>query len=86
MVEWVQPSYTLAAILKEYGNDLHNFFKKYNSDESGPYGIRSDVINTFVRSCGKIKKRFKTKKNVNLIFNSQKSWILCYYIYFMCWR
>lgn len=58
-MECIRPSYTIANILKEHGGDLRNFFRKYNADESGPYGIKAEVIDTFVRSCGSLLRFVK---------------------------
>ncbi|EJU04865.1 atypical/PIKK/PI3K protein kinase [Dacryopinax primogenitus] len=51
MVQFV-PSKAIAAILSEYGT-LLNYLRANNPDEGsvGTYGVRPDVIDTFVRSC-----------------------------------
>lgn len=30
---------------------IHNFFRKYHPQESGPYGIAPEIMDTYVRSC-----------------------------------
>lgn len=30
-----------------------NFFRKYHPSDSGPYGIAADVMDSYIRSCGK---------------------------------
>ena len=30
-----------------------NFFRKYHPSESGPYGIAAEVMDSYIRSCGK---------------------------------
>ena len=32
---------------------IHNFFRKHAPQESGPFGIANDVMDTYVKSCGK---------------------------------
>jgi len=51
MLEFVENSSTIASILKDYGNDIQNFFRKNHPQEGAPYGIDPSVLNTFVRSC-----------------------------------
>lgn len=43
-------SVTVAEALNNEGSIL-NFFRKYHPSENGPYGISSDVMDTYVRSC-----------------------------------
>jgi hypothetical protein len=54
MVEFVNNSNNLAAVLERYGSDnqIQNFFREHHADPSAPYGIDPEVITTFVRSCG----------------------------------
>lgn len=33
-----------------------NFFRKYHPSESGPYGIASEVMDCYIRSCGESLK------------------------------
>jgi len=49
------PSKTIAAIVSEHGN-LLNYMRVHNPDEGsiGTSGIEPNVIDTFVRSCGKL--------------------------------
>jgi phosphatidylinositol 3-kinase len=48
------PSKTIAAIASEHST-LLNYLRAHNPDEGsvGTYGVKSSVIDTFVRSCGK---------------------------------
>lgn len=48
------PSKTIAAIVSEHGN-LLNYLRVHNPDEGsiGTSGVEPNVIDTFVRSCGK---------------------------------
>lgn len=54
MVHFV-PSKTIAAIVSEHGN-LLNYLRAHNPDEGsvGTSGVEPSVIDTFVRSCGKV--------------------------------
>lgn len=45
-------STTVAEVLESEGS-IHNFFRKHHPNETGPYGITNEVIDTYVRSCGK---------------------------------
>jgi len=49
------PSKTIAAIVSEHGN-LLNYMRVHNPDEGsiGTSGVEPNVIDTFVRSCGKL--------------------------------
>ncbi|CAH0552655.1 unnamed protein product [Brassicogethes aeneus] len=43
-------SVTVAEALAAEGS-IHNYFKKYHPQETGPYGIVPDIMDTYVRSC-----------------------------------
>ncbi|XP_037812204.1 phosphatidylinositol 3-kinase catalytic subunit type 3 [Lucilia sericata] len=43
-------SYTVADVLAREGS-IHNFFRKHNPCESGPYGILPETMDTYIKSC-----------------------------------
>ncbi|KAK4883725.1 hypothetical protein RN001_007044 [Aquatica leii] len=43
-------SVTVAEVLATEGS-IHNFFRKHHPQESGPYGIAPEIMDTYVRSC-----------------------------------
>lgn len=43
-------SITVAEVLATEGS-IHNFFRKHHPCETGPYGIASDIMDTYIRSC-----------------------------------
>ncbi|KAJ1800810.1 Phosphatidylinositol (PI) 3-kinase [Coemansia sp. RSA 2399] len=45
------PSQSLAAILSENNNSILAYLRKSNPDLEGPYGVASDVMETYVKSC-----------------------------------
>lgn len=45
-------SLPVAEVLATEGT-IQNFFRKYHPSETGPYGIAPDIMDTYVRSCGK---------------------------------
>jgi len=51
MMECVLNSQTIRTILKNYNNDIHNFFREHHPSPNSSYGIDPEVIGTFVRSC-----------------------------------
>jgi len=51
IMECVQNCQTIRNILRNYNNDIHNFFRESHPSQNGPFGIDPEVINTFVRSC-----------------------------------
>jgi phosphatidylinositol 3-kinase len=55
MVQFV-PSKTLGAISSEYGGSLLNYMRESHPDESSSstYGVAPAVLDTFIRSCGKL--------------------------------
>jgi phosphatidylinositol 3-kinase len=50
----------LATILAENENSLLNYLRKHNSSSSAnhPYGIHPQVMDTYVKSCGKSHDNF----------------------------
>eukprot|EP01116_Phalansterium_solitarium_P005208 TRINITY_DN1661_c3_g1_i1.p2 TRINITY_DN1661_c3_g1~~TRINITY_DN1661_c3_g1_i1.p2 ORF type:complete len:502 (-),score=225.34 TRINITY_DN1661_c3_g1_i1:481-1986(-) len=51
MVEWVDHSMTIGAVLKDFNGDIHNYLRKFHPDPSARHGIDPAVINNFIRSC-----------------------------------
>jgi phosphatidylinositol 3-kinase len=51
-VQFIQ-STTVADVLLEHGT-IQNFFKKNHPSETDPSGISSNVMDTYVKSCGKV--------------------------------
>eukprot|EP00163_Fabomonas_tropica_P021263 TRINITY_DN3727_c0_g1_i2.p1 TRINITY_DN3727_c0_g1~~TRINITY_DN3727_c0_g1_i2.p1 ORF type:complete len:864 (-),score=149.89 TRINITY_DN3727_c0_g1_i2:265-2856(-) len=49
-VEFV-PSKSMAAVLAESKGNILDFFAKHHPDESRPYGVAPEVLDTFVKSC-----------------------------------
>lgn len=45
-------STTVAEVLASEGSIL-SFFRKHHPSENGPYGVVPEVMDTYVRSCGK---------------------------------
>lgn len=70
-------SYTVADVLAREGS-IHNFFRKHNPCESGPYGIIPETMDTYIKSCagycvityllGKQLKKVKIKMQYQNIF------------------
>lgn len=54
MVQFV-PSSTIGSIVSEYGGSLLAYLRQHNPDEGsvGTYGVAPDVLDTYIRSCGK---------------------------------
>jgi len=50
------PSKSLAAVLNDHQNNVLSFFRQYHPDPGpdGIYGIDSLVMETYIRSCGKL--------------------------------
>lgn len=44
----------MAEVLAHEGS-IQNFFRKHMPSENGPYGIMSDVMESYVKSCGELK-------------------------------
>lgn len=56
-----------------------NFFRKYHPSESGPYGIASEVMDSYIRSCGQFLFCCCTVSVViQSLYYFVNSWILCY--------
>ncbi|XP_055390617.1 phosphatidylinositol 3-kinase catalytic subunit type 3 [Condylostylus longicornis] len=43
-------SCTVADVLAKEGS-IHNYFRKHNPCETGPYGISSEIMDTYIKSC-----------------------------------
>lgn len=41
----------LSSIIFSLTGNIHNFFKKHHPQETGPYGIAPEIMDTYVRSC-----------------------------------
>lgn len=52
MLECVPNAKNISEVLKEYGGDLKKYLKHHNPDPNADYGIKPQVLNNFVRSCG----------------------------------
>jgi len=52
MLECVSNSKNISEVIKESGGDLKKYLKNHNPDPAGDYGIKPQVLNNFVRSCG----------------------------------
>ncbi|KAH3742753.1 atypical PIKK PI3K protein kinase [Pelomyxa schiedti] len=42
---------SLTDVIDENNGDIHKWLKQFHPDPAGPYGISSEVIDTFVKSC-----------------------------------
>lgn len=54
MLECIQNSKNINDVVKDYGKDtlsLQKFLAKHNPDSNGPFGIKPQALNNFVRSC-----------------------------------
>ena len=51
-VQLVPKSDAVAHILKEH-KSIQNYFRHYGPLETGPYGISHEVMDTYIKSCGK---------------------------------
>lgn len=51
-------SITVAEVVANEGSIL-NFFRKHHPSDIGPYGVVPEVMDTYLRSCGKYKMFFK---------------------------
>jgi phosphatidylinositol 3-kinase len=58
MIQFVE-SQSLGAIMAEYGS-LQAYLRKHNADPGalGTYGIEANVMDTYVRSCGKLETKY----------------------------
>lgn len=83
------PSKSLAAVLNDHQNNVLSFFRQYHPDPGpdGIYGIDSQVMETYIRSCGKcdLKPKFTVPfpNNILMFF---LSWLLCYHLHLGCGR
>ena len=50
MVERVEGQ-PLSKLLSEYSRDLKAFFRQQHPDRAGPYGIKAEVMDNYVKSC-----------------------------------
>jgi phosphatidylinositol 3-kinase len=53
MVQCVPESETIQNIFTDYNNDIHNYLRKYYPKEGARFRIEPEVIENFIRSCGK---------------------------------
>ena len=51
LVEFVQNSVPIQQILEQNNNSILNFFKKNAPQEGTTFGVRTDVMDTYIRSC-----------------------------------
>lgn len=51
-------SLSVAEVLKNYNDSIQKFFRSNATCESAPYGISPDVMDTYVKSCGKLPFSF----------------------------
>eukprot|EP01134_Creolimax_fragrantissima_P003351 CFRG3351T1 len=49
MVQYID-SVSVAAVLDGEGS-VQSFFRKHNADQNAPYGIKAEVMDTYIRSC-----------------------------------
>lgn len=70
-------SVPVAEVLASDGT-IQNFFRKHHPLENAPYGIQPEIIDNYVRSCGKI---FWTKFNTDIRVNVfiMPMFIKCYF-------
>jgi phosphatidylinositol 3-kinase len=82
MVQYI-PSKTIATIVSEH-TTLLNYLRAHNPDEGtvGTYGVTPSVIDTFVRSCGKLP--FGPSR-LGLCLNSLFSWLLRRHVFIGGW-
>ena len=52
MLELVKDAKNIADVLEGYDNDIKKFLRDENPDPSGPYGMKAEVLDTFIKSCG----------------------------------
>lgn len=50
MVERVE-GYPLSKVLSEYSRDIKSFFRQYHADRTGPFGVKAQVMDNYVKSC-----------------------------------
>ena len=51
IMEFVDKSLPVQAILDRHNKSIRNYLRKYNPDPHSPIGIAPDVLETFIRSC-----------------------------------
>lgn len=51
IMEFVEGSMPISAVLSAHGNSLLNFLRIHNADPNGPFGIKLQTMDTFVKSC-----------------------------------
>jgi phosphatidylinositol 3-kinase len=51
MLELVKDAKNIADVLEGYDNDIKKFLRDENPDPSGPYGMKAEVLDTFIKSC-----------------------------------
>ena len=56
LIEFV-PSLPLAAVLREC-RTIHRYLAMHHPDPAGPFGLRSEVLSTFVKSCAGVAKEW----------------------------
>lgn len=73
-------SLSVAEILRNYESSIQKYFRLHAPCEGAPYGISPEVMDTYVKSCG--KKIFFVCINITIFIIS---WILHYNIFTRCW-
>lgn len=53
-VQYIE-SVSVADVLKNYSDSIQKFFRSHAPAEGVPYGISADVMDTYVKSCGKLQ-------------------------------
>mgnify|MGYP001590093002 FL=1 len=68
MVQFVE-SKTLADISNEYGGSLLNYLKAHHADPGsvGTYGVKPEVLDTYIRSCGALHLSRLSLKELTLV-------------------
>lgn len=51
LVEFVDGSAPLSAVLAENGNSVLQYFRSHHPNQSAKYGVQPEVLHTYVRSC-----------------------------------
>lgn len=51
IMEFVQGSMPISAVLSSYGNSILSYLKHHNPDSKGPLGVTAEAMDMFVRSC-----------------------------------
>ena len=50
LMEFVSGSLAVSEVLNKYTN-IHDYFRAHHPDATAPFGVATEVINTFVKSC-----------------------------------